>query len=95
MKEFFKKFYLALVFLFLYGPIAVLMVFSFNDSRLKGSWVAFTFKWYKELLHNEEILSSFKTTILIAILATIIATILGTIAAIGIYYLRGYKKTLL
>ena len=95
MKEFFKKFYLALVFLFLYGPIAVLMVFSFNDSRLKGSWVGFTFKWYKELLHNEEILSSFKTTILIAILATIIATILGTIAAIGIYYLRGYKKTLL
>ncbi len=77
MKEFFKKFYLALVFLFLYGPIAVLMVFSFNDSRLKGSWVGFTFKWYKELLHNEEILSSFKTTILIAILATIIATILG------------------
>lgn len=95
MKEFFKKFYLALVFLFLYGPIAVLMVFSFNDSRLKGSWVGFTFKWYKELLHNEEILSSFKTTILIAILATIIATILGTIVAIGIYYLRGYKKTLL
>ncbi len=95
MKNFFRKFYLALVFIFLYGPIAVLMLFSFNDSRLKGSWVGFTLKWYRELLQNEEILSAFKNTILIAVLATIIATILGTIAAIGIYYLKGYKKSLI
>lgn len=89
-----KRFYLFLVFAFLYAPIVFLMVFSFNDSRLKSSWNGFTLKWYQELFQNSEILSSFYNSLLVAVLATIVATILGTFAAIGIYYMKNWKKNI-
>lgn len=89
-----KRFYLFLVFAFLYAPIVFLTVFSFNDSRLKSSWNGFTLKWYQELFQNSEILSSFYNSLLVAVLATIVATILGTIAAIGIYYMKNWKKNI-
>ena len=89
-----KRFYLFLVFAFLYAPIVFLMVFSFNDSRLKSSWNGFTLKWYQELFQNSEILSSFYNSLLVAVLATIVATILGTLAAIGIYYMKNWKKNI-
>lgn len=92
MKKNLQKMYIALVMLFMYTPILILMVFSFNDSRLKMSWEGFTLKWYVELLHNEEILSSIYYTVIIAVSATVIATILGTIGAIGIYYMKNYAK---
>lgn len=92
MKKNLQKLYIALVMLFMYTPILILMVFSFNDSRLKMSWEGFTLKWYVELLHNEEILSSIYYTVIIAVSATVIATILGTIGAIGIYYMKNYAK---
>ncbi|MDO5755554.1 MAG: ABC transporter permease [Tissierellia bacterium] len=93
MKEKLKKLYITAVLLFMYLPIIVLMVYSFNDSRLKMSWQGFTFKWYGELFRNEEILSSMYYTIIIALGATMIATILGTLAAIGIYYMGHWKRT--
>lgn len=93
--NFIKKMYISLVFFFLYSPIMVLMIFSFNDSKFKSSWVGFTLKWYKELFNNKEILSAFYNTIMIAILATIIATVIGTFAAVGIHYMRFWKKTLI
>lgn len=89
-----KRFYLFLVFAFLYAPIVFLMVFSFNDSRLKSSWNGFTLKWYQELFQNSEILSSFYNSLLVAVLATIVAIILGTLAAIGIYYMKNWKKNI-
>lgn len=89
-----KRFYLFLVFAFLYAPIVFLMVFSFNDSKLKSSWNGFTLKWYGELFQNSEILSSFYNSLLVAVLATIFATILGTIAAIGIYYMKNWQKNI-
>lgn len=89
-----KRFYLFLVFAFLYAPIVFLMVFSFNDSRLKSSWNGFTLKWYQELFQNSEILYSFYNSLLVAVLATIVATILGTLAAIGIYYMKNWKKNI-
>ena len=88
-----KNLYIFLVFLFLYAPIIFLIVFSFNNSKLKTSWTGFTLKWYLELFQNEEILSSFYNTIIIAILATIIASVLGTMAAIGIFYMKKYEKS--
>lgn len=87
-----KNFYIFLIFAFLYAPIIFLMVFSFNNSKIKTSWTGFTFKWYEELLNNEEILTSFYNTMKIAIIATIVATILGTFAAIGIYYMKRWSK---
>lgn len=89
-----KRFYLFLVFAFLYAPIVFLMVFSFNDSKFKSTWNGFTLKWYEELFRNSEILSSFYNSLLVAVLATIVATILGTIAAIGIYYMKNWQKNI-
>lgn len=83
--KFIKRFYTSLIFLFLYAPIATLMVFSFNDSRSRGNWGGFTLRWYKELFYDSAIKNAFYYTIVIAILAAIISTIIGTIAAIGIY----------
>lgn len=95
VRKILDKLYLALVFIFLYAPIVVLIVFSFNDSKLRGSWAGFTFKWYRELLSDPTILKSLYNTLLIAGIATVISTILGTIAAIGINDLKGYKKSLI
>ncbi|MDO5713787.1 MAG: ABC transporter permease [Tissierellia bacterium] len=93
MDRFTKRFLLTLAFLFLYAPIIVLIVFSFNDSKLRGTWSGFTFKWYIELFTDRNILTSFYHTIFIAVVATVVATIIGTITAIGIHDLRGWKKS--
>lgn len=90
-----SNFYLALVFIFLYAPIFALALFSFNDSKSMARWNGFTLMWYKELFHNERIITALITTVVVAILAASIATIIGTISAIGIDRMRGKKKTLL
>ena len=85
MKKFFKNFYLLLIFLFLYAPIVVLMIFSFNDSKSRRLWNGFTTRWYVELFQAADILHSLYVTLLVAVIAAAIATFLGTIAAIGIH----------
>ncbi|WP_296140372.1 ABC transporter permease [uncultured Anaerococcus sp.] len=92
MRKFLERLYTIIVFLFLYAPIVVMIVFSFNDSKLRGRWVGFTTDWYKELFSNPEIISAVKTTLIVAVVATIVATIIGTLSAIGISELRGRKK---
>ncbi|ENZ02170.1 hypothetical protein HMPREF1092_01405 [Clostridium thermobutyricum] len=93
--DFFKKFYLAIIFIFLYAPIVTLIVFSFNESKSMARWTGFTLDWYKSLFQNDTLLEALYYTVLIAIVASIIATIIGTISAIGIYYMRGKRKSLL
>lgn len=78
-----KKGYLGLVLLFLYMPILLLMVFSFNKGGT-GKWTGFTLQWYGELLSNERILSALWVTLSVAVLATLLSTVLGTFAALGI-----------
>lgn len=95
VKRILQKIYLALIFIFLYAPIAVLIVFSFNDSKLRGSWAGFTLKWYKNLLTDRLILDSLTTTLVIAVVATIVSTVIGTLAAIGINELKGTRKKLI
>ena len=84
-----------LVFLFLYLPIAVLIVFSFNDSKRRTVWSGFSLHWYEELFHDEEILSAFSTTITVSVLAAVIATVLGTAAAIGFHSMKRKPRHLL
>lgn len=79
-----SKVYLALVMMFLYVPIFVLIVFSFNTTKSRSVMSGFTFDWYIKLFKNEIIMSSLVNTIIIAILASIASTILGTAAAVGI-----------
>ncbi|HSH36121.1 ABC transporter permease, partial [Schnuerera sp.] len=87
-----RRLYTFLIFLFLYAPIIVLIVFSFNNSKTRGTWSGFTFKWYIELFNNAEVLKALYYTILIAVLSAIISTVIGTFAAIGIYGMPGISK---
>jgi len=76
--------YLGMMLFFLYAPIAVLMVFSFNDSPLRGQWGGFTFRWYLELWNDPNIPRALWNTVSIAVLSSGAATIIGTLAALGI-----------
>ena len=80
--------YLGLIFLFLYLPIVVLIVLSFNDSKSRVQWGGFTLKWYQNLFDNSMIMDAFGTTILITLASAFLATVLGTLAAIGIHAMR-------
>ena len=96
LESFIKRFYLLIIFVFLYTPIVTLMIFSFNDSKSTAKWNGFTLRWYSELFQNTRIMDALKYTLIIAVLASIIATIIGTLAAIGIHRMKGVpKKTLL
>lgn len=96
LESFIKRFYLILIFIFLYTPIVTLMVFSFNNSKSMGKWSGFTLKWYVQLFQNDRIMDALKYTIIIAVISSIVATIIGTLAAIGIHRMKGLpKKTLL
>lgn len=85
----------AAVLLFLYAPIFVLIVFSFNASKSRTVWAGFTFDWYQKLFSDELILHSFYITILVAVIASVLATVIGTAAAIGIYNLKRRTRALL
>ena len=67
MKTTAKKIYIILIFIFLYAPIATLMVFSFNKSRTRAKWGGFTFQWYLSLLGNREIMNALWNTLFIAL----------------------------
>ena len=84
-----------LVFLFLYAPIFLLIVFSFNAGDSSIVWKGFSLDWYEKLFHNRLIMQSVYTTLLVSFLATIIATLAGTFAAIGFYALRRRTRNVL
>lgn len=94
-ENFIKRFYLFIIFLFLYTPIITLMVFSFNNSKTMGKWSGFTLKWYEQLFNNQRLMSALYYTILIALLASVISTIVGTISAIAISQMKGKLKALI
>lgn len=89
-----KRIYLFLMVLFLYLPIFVLIVASFNDSKILGKWNGFTLEWYKQLFDNASIMNAFRTTIVLALLASIIATVLGTLACITISKMKKSTKSI-
>lgn len=89
-----SKLYMILILLFLYVPIFVLIVFSFNETKSRSVFSGFTLDWYKRLFNNRIIISSLINTIIIAFAASIISTILGTLAAIGINSMRKVPKAM-
>lgn len=88
VKKICSRLYLGIIFLFLYLPILVLIVLSFNDSKSRVLWGGFTTKWYVSMFQDETIMEAFVTTLQITLTASILATILGTLAAIGIQAMR-------
>ena len=83
-----SKFYLTLAFIFLFAPIAVMLVFSFNDSKSLSVFSGFSVRWYQELFRDEETLTSVKNTLLLAASAALLSTVMGTAAALSINKLR-------
>jgi len=79
-------------YLFLYAPLAIVVVYSFNDSRLNAQWVGFTLDWYRKLFHNEEMLGAAWNSLLIGVTASAISTLLGTMAG---YAMHRFKLRLL
>ena len=95
MKKPFSKIYLSILFAFLYIPILVLVVFSFNVSKSRANWTGFTLDWYVKLFHNEQIMTSLLNTVIVAAFSSILATLLGTCAAIGIYRMRKVPRAVI
>ena len=91
MIKFLKRFYLVAILVIMYAPVALLMIFSFNDSKLP-IWRGFTLDWYKQMLVDTSIQEAFMNTIVIALVSSLIATVIGTLAAIGINRMRGWQK---
>ncbi|MBE5804171.1 MAG: ABC transporter permease [Clostridiales bacterium] len=88
MIKFLKKFYLGIILVFLYIPIVVLIIQSFNAGKSRAKWEGFSFRWYGELFADASIMNALQVTLSIAVLAMIISTVLGTLAAIGIYSMK-------
>ena len=82
--NFLLRTYVILVFCFMYLPIAVMIAFSFNESKSRSNFTGFTLGWYKSLFHNEMILSALGLSLVLALVSSVIATVLGTLATIGI-----------
>lgn len=92
MKRFSGKAYMALVLFFLYAPILVLVIYSFNSGETRGNWEHFSLVWYQALLEDTEVLSAVRNTFLIAIVATFFSTVIGTLGAIGLDRMESRRR---
>ena len=92
--KFLSRFYIAIVFLLLYAPILVVILFSFNESGSLSSFGGFSTYWYSDLFRNDEALTALKNSLILAISSSLLATVLGTLAAFSISRAKNkyYKK---
>lgn len=90
-----KRAYMFFLYLFLYAPIIVLAFYSFNNSRTRGAWTGFTFKWYLALFQDRQIMTSLYYSLSIGVIAAFVATIIGTLAALGINHLKPIPRTVI
>lgn len=83
-----SKIYTAFIFIFLFAPMAILLVFSFNEAKSLSVFSGFSLKWYRELFRDAETLRAVRNTLVLAVSASLISTVMGTAAAVGINKLR-------
>jgi len=95
LRNFFKGTYLGLILLFLYAPILILIVFSFNESKTLGNWTGFTFDWYVKLFKTSAITDAIGVTLSLAVISALIATVLGTFAAIGLHAMKKRSRMII
>ena len=95
VKKLLSRLYIGIILLFLYAPIIILIVLSFNASKSRAKWGGFTLKWYSALFQNEDIMSALTTTLIIAFSSALIATLLGTAAAIAMNSMKRTPRTIL
>lgn len=92
MKKSLARIYTVLIFFFLYAPIIVLIIFSFNSSKSTANWSGFSLKWYSELFRDKNIMKALYYTLLCAVISSAVATVFGTITAYGIHHMRSKPK---
>lgn len=98
MKKGLKKLYVFLIFVFMYAPIVVMMIYSFNNfsegrkTIFSAEWKGFTLKWYKALGSNPQMTDALYVTLFVAVVSAIVATVIGTLAAIGIHNMKKIPK---
>jgi len=95
LKKVLSRIYLGFIFILLYAPIAVLILFSFNNSRTRAKWGGWTLKWYVEMFRNEAIMSALYNTLLVAVLSALISTLLGLLAAISLNSMNRRRRTVI
>ena len=83
-----SRLYTGLILLFLFAPILILIIYSFNGSNSTAVMSGFSLQWYAELFHNSNILEALRNTLVLAVTSALIATVMGTAAAVGIFRLR-------
>lgn len=84
--------YLGLVFLLMYLPIGVVIVFSFNESKLPVKWTGFSLKWYESLFQNEAMMEALGNSLILAVLSCLLSAVIGTLGAVGLSRLKWRSK---
>ncbi len=95
MRKTLRSVYLAMIYLFLYIPILILVIYSFNNTKYSTNWQGFTLKWYTELLSDGPLMEAFANSLIIAVSSSVIATILGTLAAVAFYRYRFWGRKIM
>ena len=90
-----QKLYLGILLIFFYAPILILVIYSFNESKIMGQWTGFTFKWYAELLRDDNVIQALYVTVGCAVIAALVSTVVGTAAAIGIHNMHAGPRNIL
>ncbi|NLM76835.1 MAG: ABC transporter permease [Ruminococcaceae bacterium] len=78
------RLYMTLIFLFLYAPVFVLIIFSFNAAKSRAVWGGFTLEWYRKLFENRDIMNALRVTLTVAFISAIVATLIATITCLGL-----------
>ena len=86
--KFLSRFYMTIIFLILYAPILLVVVFSFNESASLSEFTGFSFHWYRELFDDQTALSALLNSLVLALFSSVLATVIGTFGALGIDRLR-------
>lgn len=93
--KWYAKTYIGVILAFLYIPVFVLIVFSFNDSKSKTNFTGFTLKWYGQLFRNQDIQRALMNTLIVALVSSVVAVVVGTAAAIGMNRMSKRMRKLL
>ncbi len=83
-----RNFFIGLMLLFMYAPIIIMIIYSFNASKTMANWGGFSLKWYEALFSDRDIMAALEVTVTVAVLSSITATFIGTAAAIGIHSMK-------
>ena len=95
MKKIFERIYLSIIFIFMYAPIAALIVLSFNASKSRAKWGGFTLEWYLNLLSDSDVMDALVNTLIIALAATFFATLIGTVTCVAMMGLKRRSRAII